>query len=975
MIKFFLPLVLLLPGYCLHKFTKNNVTHSIERLSISYILSLAMIFLVLYSGGIMKAFNIASLLVSAITVVSLIYFLVLFARNKLCLPNLYLFFTHISTEKIVVVFSTIGLCIIYIIFLSTNAILGADVVQYYLPMAREIVNGNGFTYSTGYDYNLFLKPIGVSVLYAWTFGVSGSTFSESFRLMPLVPIFMLIILNYAITFSATKSSKIGVISTIIFCVLPFHDRFLLRTSFYPDIFYYPLIFSIIFFLLEYFQSKRSILLLWAGIGFGTASLLKAQTIYFLIAFILIFTILNLKIYKILSVILIFFTPLYILVPSILANSIQGNKILLSIPHFIGTQIGLFFLLSTLSGVSYYVIFKSDTSGIKIDSSTVTVFVKKIALLIFPLIVLSSLWYINNYLRFGSLIFTSSANIPNYSWARSITRHLKMPQTTGSIWQYAVYFLFVFVDPSVMGYTMLIPLLIGLLFVLRKRLENVNILLFYGIISASIILSTVISSLSSPIVVYNPRDILPLAPLLSTLTSIGIVSITSNFSTKIYDTKNVIASLLLISYFGLLNYIHSVYVWFIHLFHATNIGKLVSAFGNSVGLNLSQTSFQLSSGDRVIFVGENILRIVSLSLVAGIPVLLIMFHRHYKFFTRGYTIKVKIEPKAKKAILNTFTNFRSSRQWLWLKNIFTVFLMLSVIMIPRVEMLTVQGGPQNIQETQLRWNYGDVYELFANPSEFDGGILTYKAPMGLPYYLPDVKIIDLVYPANLAFLKDCFQSATPYEAVLMLREQNISYVLIHTSITRNLDASLNFTLSRIIQNPEYASLSRTFGSWKLYTLGPNRVEKISLPLSGWDIDPRYTNAEYYLNYDGERLLIELGSNITETDLESFILDNTDNRVTIMNYDLLKFNLSSYDYITADVEGSHNSRMLIRFWLNDGTNMDIAYWTSSYLISSTPFDLKPYYGKMLRGDIYIALISSDGLKSSIKISEISFVKIKD
>ena len=90
MIKFFLPLALLLPGYCLHKFTKNSLTNSIERLSISYILSLAMIFLFLYLGGIMKAFNIASLLVLSITVASFIYFLVLITRKVFRLPNLFL---------------------------------------------------------------------------------------------------------------------------------------------------------------------------------------------------------------------------------------------------------------------------------------------------------------------------------------------------------------------------------------------------------------------------------------------------------------------------------------------------------------------------------------------------------------------------------------------------------------------------------------------------------------------------------------------------------------------------------------------------------------------------------------------------------------------------------------------------------------------------------------------------------------------
>ena len=946
-LEFILSSSLILPGFGVLQLARVRVENIFERLCLSYILSLAMIFGLLYLGGIMNAFNIASFVVSIIVVASFFHLFVFFIMKVLRGPYPARACVRISTEKLTVIISTIGLLTIYATFLSSRAIFDSDVVQFYLPIAREIVRGNGITYNTGYDYNILLKPIGVSVLYAWTYAVSGSILTEPFRLMPLTPILMLIILNYAITTSATKSEKIGIISTAIFLILPFHDRFLLYSAFYPDIFYYPLIFAATYFLLEYFQSKRSCLLFWTGLGLGAASLLKAQTIYFLIAFILVFLILELKKYKFLSAILCLFTPFYILIPSILANSIQDNRILLSIPSFTGTQIALFFFLAILSGISYYVTIYVDVSDIKIDRTLVTSFVKKIILLIFPFAFLSSLWYLNNLLRFGTIIWTSSINSPAYDWALGVLKSTITTQPTIDLWHYLAYFPFMFVDPGVMGYIMLIPILIGLVFVLRKRPENFNILLFYGIISASITLSNVILSLSSANAVYNPRDILPLVPLLSTLTSIGIVSITSNFSTKIYETKNVIASLLLISYFGLLNYIHSVYVGYIHLYNVTKIGKLMSDFGNSVGLNLSQTSFQLSYGDRVIFVGENILRIVSLALVAGIPVLFIIFPRHYKFFTRGYTINVKIEPKAKMAILK----------------IFTVFLMLSVIAIPRVEMMIVQGGPQNIQQNQLKLYYRDIYELFANPSEFDGGILTYKAPMGLPYYLPDVKIIDLTHPANLAFLKDCFQSNTPYKAVVKLREQNISFILIHLSITRNLDASLNFTLSKIIQNPEYAALSRTFGSWKLYNLGPYSVEKISLPLSGWDIDPRYTNADHNLSNIGASLFLELKS------------INISHRVSIINRNLLELNLSNYDYVTAQVEGSLNARLMIRFWLTDGTLFDLSYWKDPYTISSTVFDLRPYFNKMLRGEIHIALMSSDGLNSSIKISEISFIKIKN
>ena len=958
MIKFIFPFALILPGFWILTLTKVRLDSIIERLSLSYILSLAIVFSLLYLGGIMNAFNVACFVVLAIMCVSFIH-LLLFTTKVLRSPNLFSFFSRISVEKLVVFVSSIGLLSIYIMFLSSRAILDSDVVQYYLPMAREIVRENRFTYSTGYDYNVLLKPIGASVLYAWTYVVSGSTLSEDFRLMPLVPILVLIVLNYKIAVLATKSQTVGIISTAVFLILPFHDRLFLLSAFYPDRFYYPLILAALYFLLKYFQSKRSSSLFWMGVGLGAAILLKAQTIYFLIAFMLVFAVLELKGFRKLSAALCTFTPFYILAPSILVDSIQRKGFLLSIPSFTGTQLELFLFLSMLSGVCYFITTCRNVSRTKIDSPMITGLVKKITFLLLPFAVLSSLWYVNNLLRFGTLISTSSIDLPNYDWARGVLKPMKT-QPTADIWHYIPHFMFMFVDPAVMGYVMLIPLIIGLAFVLRNMNKNFNALFLYGTISASIILSTVAISLPSATPSYNPRDILPLAPLLTTLSAIGIVSTTSNFRKKGNDPKNTFTSLLLVAYFGLLSYIHSVLVWFTSSHNVTIIGALTSALGYSVGLNLRQTSFHLSYADRAIFVGENILRIVALSLVAGIPVLALMICRHYKLFTRGYTTVVKLVMRRKKTLLES----RPARALacVSVKSFFVISLMLSIIIIPRVEMLMVQGGPQEIKENQLKRYYGNIYELFASPSEFEGDILTFKAPMGLPYYLPSVKIIDLTYPANLAFLKDCLLSGSPYETVVKLRQQGINYLLVNPSITQELDASLNFTISKMMRDPELAILSKSLGSWKLYTLGPYNVEKTFIPLSDWSVDLRYTNASYVLNSTESSLYLELDAT------------NMSSRVTIRHLDVPKLNLSDYDYIVVNVQGSGNARVLMRFFLDDGSSFDVAYWIEPYTLFSVPFDLRSYFENTLRGDAYIGLKSSDEMFSSINILEISFVNVK-
>ena len=116
----------------------------------------------------------------------------------------------------------------------------------------------------------------------------------------------------------------------------------------------------------------------------------------------------------------------------------------------------------------------------------------------------------------------------------------------------------------------------------------------------------------------------------------------------------------------------------------------------------------------------------------------------------------------------------------------------------MDILNTLGGLQGIKENQLKSEYGPLSDLFKYPSEFEGEILTFKAPSCLPYYLYGTKIIDLIYPANLAYLKDVFESNTPYDAHIKLRQNSINYILINSHIIEELDSALNSTITKIIQ---------------------------------------------------------------------------------------------------------------------------------------------------------------------------------
>jgi hypothetical protein len=868
-----------------------------------------------------------------------------------------------SLERVVLVISIAGLVFIYMTFLHVKAILDSDVVQYYLPMAREIVRKNGFTYSTGYDYNIILKPIGASMLYAWTYVVSGSILSEDFRLMPLVPLIMLIILNYAIVDSATKSEKIGILSTALFLVLPFHDRLLLFNSFYPDMFYYPLIFSVIYFFIKYFSSKQNILLFWIGISLGCAALLKAQTIYFLITSILTFLALELRAFKKFLMALCAMGPFSIIIPDVLANTIQREGVHLYIPTFTETQLTVLLFLSIFCIVCYYVTMLQNAGGIEVDKPLFREVIRGSFLLLLPFVFLSSFWYIVNLFKFGTLIYSSSINLPNYDWALKVLQSLEPAQLSVNSWHYIMLFLFMFMDPAVMGYVMLVPLLIGLafLFFSKNKFESFRILFLFEMIASSIIFSAVVSTRSES---YNPRDILPLAPLLTSLATTGIEFTTSACHEKNSKAKNIFASFLLIIYFGFLAYIHSVYVYYTSLYNVTTISTLMSTLGRVVDLNLMQTSFQLPYNERALFVGENFQKIFSLSIFTGIPIIALVGCRYFAPFCHKFTIrhnyiitirfKVASKKRTKLPLLTCLRVIESS---------LILFLILSTILIPRIGILIIQGGLQELRENQLENNYKNLYELFPSTIELKGGILTFEAPMGLPYYMPNSKIVDLGYPANLALLKDCLLSNDSYEIVTKLKQLGINYILIDSFNARmkSLDASLNFSISSVTRNPELALLSKSFGSWKLYTLGPYNVEKTKLPLFGWSVDPQYTNSSYI--FDSNEYSLFLGLNPTDSN----------SRVVIFTCSVPKLNLSDYDYIIVKLEGSSNARILLRFFLIDGSAFDVVYWGEPSLVT-TPFDLRPFSGKMLRGDVYIGLKSSDGLSSSFNLFEISFVKIK-
>jgi ABC-type antimicrobial peptide transport system permease subunit len=132
----------------------------------------------------------------------------------------------------------------------------------------------------------------------------------------------------------------------------------------------------------------------------------------------------------------------------------------------------------------------------------------------------------------------------------------------------------------------------------------------------------------------------------------------------------------------------------------------------------------------------------------------------------------------------------------------------------------------------------------------------------------------------------------------------------------------------------------------------------IPLSGWMVNSNFTSAPYVLNSTSLNLSLELAP----VDFTSI--------VTIYTVNCSRLSLSDYAYINVTAMGTNNTRVLLGFSMDDGSSFNVANWTDLDTLNTVQFDLAPYAGRTLRGDAYLAIMSSNGTQARIDISEIAF-----
>ena len=116
-IEFFLTLGLILPGLCLLELAKIRVRSIFKKIAFSYISSIAIMFSLLYLGGIFNAFNLASFGVLAITIISVICLIVLAVKRGYPTRIKTLLFSKIDRDILIITIPIIALLFFYAVFL------------------------------------------------------------------------------------------------------------------------------------------------------------------------------------------------------------------------------------------------------------------------------------------------------------------------------------------------------------------------------------------------------------------------------------------------------------------------------------------------------------------------------------------------------------------------------------------------------------------------------------------------------------------------------------------------------------------------------------------------------------------------------------------------------------------------------------------------------------------------------------------
>lgn len=132
----------------------------------------------------------------------------------------------------------------------------------------------------------------------------------------------------------------------------------------------------------------------------------------------------------------------------------------------------------------------------------------------------------------------------------------------------------------------------------------------------------------------------------------------------------------------------------------------------------------------------------------------------------------------------------------------------------------------------------------------------------------------------------------------------------------------------------------------------------VPLSGWIVNSKFTSANFVLDSNESSLFLEVEP------------INFTGSVTVYTLNCPKLSLANYGRVNITATGTNNTLVSLGFSLDDGSVSYAANFTDPVTLSNTPFDLTGLAERTLRGDAFLAIVSSNGMPASVNITEIAF-----
>jgi hypothetical protein len=776
----------------------------------------------------------------------------------------------------------------YLYLLNIKGIFDWDATTFYLPYARHITIADHITL-TGFDYQPFVYPPGISVLYAWLFSLGNSPYDESFRLVPFLFQIMTIVIIYQIA-SGLGTKDIAKIAVIVYMLLPIHDLIIYYCSYYPDTLYYALILSTFFFLFTYFKKHDSKYCFFGGLSIGLGALLKPQFLLFL--------------------------PVTLLPFLMLVDSNKLRKLLISLWSisivifyvFIEwNDPGYFFAMPLFTKVvAFAFIFLIATIIIiavdKINSLNSNYHQKRILLrdisIFYAMFGASCLiWYIRNLILTGSILFSVYFKNANFQWALSlIASPTSMPNFN------IVYFVLLFVllptSMFLLGTVWLFPKIVGLFVALKSRIRLILIVWVGGYL-----ISYFCWNLHNyQIATINPRDFFFFAPFFSILCAFGILEIANNLTKK----STILALTYLLSSFGLLSLAQSILIYnYGPLFLKNNFGSLIGDFGYSLSAFsgiLPNTPLSL------------------LSSMSGIllPTCIITFIVFSPFMI-AYLLKL--------AKVSLSIKVRINLPYKQLLKISMVFIMMfSLLVLPYLSMTyEFSGGrPLSFGNAQMKTLYDGLYTNVAsylNNHIKDGDVILTTDPAynSLQYFVHyDVKVIALGLAGNLAELRDIVQNDNSSQIAESLIQLNVRYFL-EPKVTSPFIGKLSngSLLINVLRDPKYFQLAESFEGWSLYESISNEFTFVTgwnAASHDWTFYEKYSsdNASWKLASDGQTINVTVSGNST---------------VALQSLSLNGLNTTELQYVYSLVRGSSGIEWQFCLYSYNGRNYNFPWWGNS------------------------------------------------